>query len=343
MVLIVLSTAVALTVALGGAFWWRRHVVTGAVTAFIMSIVDTIGYRGPGDNVTAGWLLVETAAQLCVLVQVTRRARNPVAPAALGVVAVGVSPLRIGIWLTPPAPVGEVAAICAVWTLFAAAAVGVGAYLRSLDRRRVQSVDNARREQRLRLAQDLHDWLAHEMTGIVLTAQAGQIDTTDQTATLREIEQAGIRGLDAMDRALGLLRSASDQPSSERTPSLAEVRAVVDRFAATSTAQVTCEMDDQPEPTPEIAATIHRVVVESLTNVRRHAPAASAVQVTVTRTAASVVVEVTDDGGGRLAGRRRNRGTGLAALTEWVRTLGGTLTAGPTQPAGWTVSAAVPS
>jgi signal transduction histidine kinase len=288
---------------------------------------------------------VETIGQLCVLVQVVRRppVRTAIAMATFGVAAVGGSPLRIGLWLTPPAPPGEVVAICAVWTLVAAAAVGVGVYLRSLDRERNRSVAAARREQRLRLARDLHDWLAHEMTGIVLAAQAGQLDGTNPAHTLSQIEEAGTRGLAAMDRALRLLRSATDGPTADHTMTLAEVGAVVERFAASSRARIACEIADLGSPRPEIVTTVHRVVVESLTNVRRHAPTASTVLVRVARAGTDVAVEITDDGTTRPPKRRRDGGTGLAGLTEWVTALDGSLTAGPTHPSGWTVRAVVPT
>jgi signal transduction histidine kinase len=340
---LVLATTVAAAVALGNAFWWPRHVVTGAVVAFGLSAVVTATHRGPGDNGVAGWLLVETVGQLCVLVQVSRRppVRPAVATAALGVAALGSAPLRIGLWLAPPSPAWEVVAVCAVWTLLAAAAAGVGVYLRSLDRERERSVAAARREQRLRLARDLHDWLAHEMTGIVLAAQAGQLDGTDPVRALGQIEEAGVRGLAAMDRALRLLRTATSGPAADHTVTMAEVAEVVERFAATSGAEVTCEIEDLDTRRPEIVATVQRVVVESLTNVRRHAWAPSKVLVAVSRIDDGVVVEVRDDGGER---RRRTRrgGTGLAGLAEWVSALDGTLTAGPARPRGWSVRATVP-
>jgi signal transduction histidine kinase len=302
---------------------------------FAVSIVVTALYWVPDEDATAPWLLVETAVLLFMLAHVTRR-KAVLAP--LGVVALGVLPLRIGLWLDPPAPAIETIAVCAVWSLFAAVAVGVGAYLRSLDRTRMRAVETARREQRLDLARDLHDWLSHEMTGIVLAAQAGQLAGTDATRTFREIEEAGTRGLDAMDRALRLLRTAGDRPAAVST--LDEVRAVVDRFALAGKASVTCDID-LAEPRPEITATVHRVVVESLTNIRRHARGTTEVRVLVTREDREILVEVTNNG--RRAPAARRSGTGLAGLTEWVSALDGTLTAGPVRPAGWQVRAVVPA
>jgi signal transduction histidine kinase len=329
---IVVSALVPLVVV---ACWrWPRL----AAVAFGLSIVVTATYRGPGDNTVAAWMVLEIAGHLCLLARVTRRAAVLV---PFGVVAVGTAPLRVGLYLSPPAPASELVGVCAVMTLFAAVAVGLGTYLRSLDRARAQAVVTARREQRLDIARDLHDWLAHEMTGIVLAAQAGQLDGADAARTFRQIEEAGVRGLEAMDRALRLLRTATDRPVAVST--LAEVRAVVERFAESSTAAVTCDIDpDLAEPSKQVTATVHRVVVEALTNVRRHAKGATEVAVLVTRDGDDVVVEVTNDAARRVPGGRLG-GSGLAGLAEWVSALDGTLTAGPTASTGWRVRAVMPA
>ena len=89
---------------------------------------------------------------------------------------------------------------------------------------------------------------------------------------------------------------------------------------------------------------MYRVVVEALTNVRRHAVGARHVRVVVARTAHDGVrAEITDDG--RVDGRGAagsGRGQGLAGLGARVEALGGTLSAGPHGPAGWRVAAELP-
>jgi signal transduction histidine kinase len=116
-----------------------------------------------------------------------------------------------------------------------------------------------------------------------------------------------------------------------------------------------------PTLPPEVSATVYRIVVEALTNVRRHARDATHVRVTVAREPGDGVrVEIADDGtaqrptrrrGGpsdpsRLAGTRRGAsgqgGLGLAGLTNRVGALGGTLSTGPTEPTGWQVRAVLP-
>jgi signal transduction histidine kinase len=137
----------------------------------------------------------------------------------------------------------------------------------------------------------------------------------------------------------------------ERRATHAEVADVVRRFTASSSAKVDVALDaDLDELPPEVVATVHRVVVESLTNVRRHAPTATLVRIAVTRIAAAVTVTVFNTGG-RATRRRRPpgspRGTGLASLNESVEALGGTLLAGPDAGPnagfGWTVRVEVPA
>jgi signal transduction histidine kinase len=91
---------------------------------------------------------------------------------------------------------------------------------------------------------------------------------------------------------------------------------------------------------------VYRIVVEALTNVRRHAASAAHVRVAVARTPGDrVTVEIADDGrpAGRVdAGSRGGSGHGLAALAARVDALGGTLSTGPAGSAGWRVTAVLP-
>lgn len=316
--------AVSLLVAVVAAATWSRRpavVATAASAAAAVSLVDTAAFRGTG-SVAA--VLLEVAALMVVLARVVRRL--PTRPAAglggLVAAAITLTPLRVAQGLEPPAPARETVLVCAFFAALAALAVALGGYLRSLDRARERSLAAARREQRVQLAGDLHDWFAHEVTGIVLEAQAGQLDAEPRTAeVLGRIEQAGQRALDSVDRALALLR---DGPASPRT--LDDVRDTVRRFG-------TVDLELPAALGPGTADTVHRVVLESLTNIRRHAGPVRRVAVRVAREEDLVTVTITDDGAGRRT-RKRPGGSGLAALTERVTALGGTLTAGPPGPPG---------
>jgi signal transduction histidine kinase len=334
-VLPVVSTVVA---ALAGVPWSRRLTVPAGTAAAVVSLLVTVLQRGT-DAAVPYWLLGETAALMVVQARVVRR--RAVLAAAVVVLAVVTAPLRIALWLDPPVPVWEGAVVCSVWLLLVTVAIAVGAQLRGLDQARVRAVAEARREQRVQLARDLHDWLAHEMTGIVLEAQAGRLRPDDMADALDRIESAGQRGLAAMDRSLRLLRDAGEPVTGERLPGLAEITEVAQRFTATGTATAEVRIDPLADPAPAVAATAHRVVLESLTNVRRHATGVRTVAVEVHRTGDDLRVAVTDDGTGRCA-RSARGGTGLAGLAERVEALGGTFDAGPADPAGWQVSAVLP-
>jgi len=115
-----------------------------------------------------------------------------------------------------------------------------------------------------------------------------------------------------------------------------------ERFAAAGPAQVHVALDREAARavSAQVAATGYRIVVEALTNVRRHAPDATDVHVVVRAQGRDLAVSVTDYGSGEAAAQRRSGG--LAGLEERVAALGGTLEAGPAEPAGWQVRAVLP-
>jgi signal transduction histidine kinase len=226
-------------------------------------------------------------------------------------------------------------------------ALAIGAWMRLLDIRRHLALDHARRDERLELARELHDVVAHHVAGIVVQAQAARIaaakrpETLD--ATLAGIESAGNDALGAMRRVVGLLREdgGADRAGPERLTDL------VGRFARHGPAVRLCLAGgDQPPWPPEVASTVYRIVQEALTNVILHAANAATVGVTVGEGPSGVFVEVTDDAPGRAAlGRRWDApggGHGLTGMRERAEAIGGTLRAGPGLEGGWTVAATLP-
>jgi signal transduction histidine kinase len=338
-------TAASLLLAIVAATLWTRRrsaMVATASAAAAMSLVDIVVGGTPGGALPY-WVLAVMLVMLVVVARTVRvlPVRAAVAVGGLLVLTVALLPLRVARGLDPPAPVREILAVCASFAFLAGSAVLAGAYLRQLDRARIRLVEAARREQRLRLARDLHDWFAHEVTGIVLEAQAGQLDAGDDRtgATFARIEQAGQRALESVDRALALMRDEAG-----RAPGLDEVGEVVRRFAASSRMEVDFRLDCSGPVRPEIAEVAQHLVFESLTNIRRHAGSAGRVVVRIRRADQAVVVSVTDDGDGRRRSRMPGRrgGTGLATLAARVAEAGGVLRTGPARPHGWTVHATLP-
>lgn len=309
--------------------------------------------------------LAEPVVLLVLTVLVVRRPPARVAVGALTALAVPLWLLRFG----PPTWSTSTVGGYAAWGMLSAVAVVVGLYLRTLDEGRVRAVAAARRAQRLELADDLHDFVVHDINEMLLQAQAGQVLVEQRAAevedVLRRIEHTALRALTTVDRTVHLLRHAdalapagtvtSDEDGAPRLPkpTVDDVPGLVDRFAATGPITVDLDLDPHvaattgvpPSLPPAVATTVYRIVVEALTNVRRHAVDAEHVRVAVACTTDECVrVEIADDG--RL-GRRAHAGPGrgghgLAGLAARVDALGGTLSTGPAEPAGWRVTAVLP-
>ncbi|MEU0933133.1 histidine kinase [Embleya sp. NPDC005971] len=359
-ILAALPAALAVGVALPR---WPIGRVTLAGAAWMVvatSLLLDLCYPGP-HQLAGFWLPFEFVGLWLTVERVVRRLPARTAArlgSALGL-AVAVLPLRFTL-RAPEATWEASVAMCAVALLPAAATAGVGLYLRSLDDRRTRAVALARRLQRLEVARDLHDFVAHEVTGIVLEAQAGQLDEptgpdTEHThALLARIEQAGLRALDSMDRTVRTLRESAGEGDATQLPEpptrvygIADLPLLVERF--TGSGRVRAELDLAPDlaavPPGPLDEAAYFVVLEALTNVRRHAPDTAGVTVAVgPARGPGVEISVTDLGGGaRPASTERDGGgTGLAALRTRLEALGGTLSAGPHQ-GGWRVVGLLPN
>jgi signal transduction histidine kinase len=225
-------------------------------------------------------------------------------------------------------------------------ALATGVWLRFGDARHSLAIDAARRGERLELARELHDVVAHHVAGIVIQAQAARVaprrpETLDDT--LAGIESAGNDALGAMRRVVSLLRDPGDAAGAASAQRLTDL---VGRFAGHGLAvQLHLPDGDEAPWPPEVATTVYRVVQEALTNVGLHAPGAATVTVTVTVGHSGVTVEVTDDAPAARAAapwRGVGGGYGLVGMRERVEALGGTFRAGPGPGGGWAVAATLP-
>ncbi|MGH3190256.1 MAG: sensor histidine kinase [Streptosporangiaceae bacterium] len=235
-----------------------------------------------------------------------------------------------------------------LWALAGAtawsAALAVGLYLRYLDFLHRQALETARREERLDLARELHDVVAHHVTGMVVQAQAARFAGQDHAGTLLSaldsIETAGAGTLAAIRQLVGLLRDPDDTASG---PPPEPISQLVQRFAEHGPPvdlRLPAGASASGWP-PEVASTMYRIVQEALTNIARHAPGARSVVVTVTHDPQQLMVEVTDDAPASRH-HRPGGGYGLVGMRERVEALGGKLRAGPLPGAGWAVQAWLP-
>ncbi|MFB4196571.1 sensor histidine kinase [Streptomyces carpaticus] len=304
----------------------------------VLSLAATAGYPGPAGNAAGPWWLAESAALLALLVPAARYGRLRAVPAVL---ALAVLPLRVGPRLEPPSPPDEMAVVCLLALLAAGTAVAAGRYLRTLDARRARAVRDARRAQRIALARDLHDFVAHEVSGMLVQAQAARFvaaaEPAQAIAALERIETAGRRAMQTLDETVRMLDEDGARPGDRSA--LAELTDTVRRFPG-----AVLESDPAVAEVPESA---HRLVAEALTNVRRHAPGAPAVTVAVRRTADGLLVRVsntapagtTNPAATTATAAFPGGGTGLAVLRRRLAAEGATLTAGPLDGGGWHTTA----
>ncbi|MEV6209311.1 ATP-binding protein [Kitasatospora sp. NPDC051914] len=356
------TAAVAVPVAVVCGLLLRRRfggaaVVTGAAASVSLAVtVDAwvVGQWAEADRLPTLLGLADLVVLPVLVAVVVRTDRSRCGPAAAVAASAAVTlwPSRFQGAVGP----GDTLALIGFGAVLLVPAVLAGGYLRALDERRRKSVTAARRTQRLELAHDLHDFVAHDVSGMVALAQAGTVlasaDPARAAMLFERIESAGQLALTSLDRTVRLLRADREDGSedgeddgAERRPQpgLDDLPALVERFAGAGSAEVRL---DVPVPTVDVsretAATAYRIVVEALTNVRRHSPGARTVDVQVRRVGGQLDVTVTDDGTGAPTTGVRRGGNGLAGLTARVEALGGSLTAGRQAGTGWQLVATIP-
>jgi signal transduction histidine kinase len=327
----------------GLALLWRRNGVRAAGAALVIfgtAGVSALLWHLPAPTFTSGAL----AGMLVLGASMTRRspARQSVLVALAGAIIIAATELvRAAGGVDAKALFGLGGIV--LW----AGALSVGIWWRYLDRRRLRLLEAVRRDERLQLARELHDVVAHHVTGIVVQAQAarfvGEDDPPELLPALASIETAATSALASMRRLVELLRAPDDLSASAGAPE--SLDDLVARFGAHGPAIELRTSVDLTDPTwpPELSTTVYRIVQEALTNVARHAPEAHMVTVSITRDSEWVITEVTDDAPSVFAPRSRvGGGYGLLGMRERVETLGGTLRAGPRPQAGWSVRVGLP-
>ncbi|MCA2212074.1 sensor histidine kinase [Jidongwangia harbinensis] len=287
----------------------------------------------------------EALGLLGVLFVVCRRGHPhwAVGSAVATVAAVGLLPMRGG--FTYQYIIGGL-----VLALAAAVSIGGGVYLRTVESGRQRAVNLVRAEQRAEFARDLHDFIAHHVTGIVVQAQGARYiaeeDPKRVLLALEQIENAGAETMASMRRMVGVLRDPQARPDAPLAPiaGVLEMTTLVDQFSAAGGPLARLHIDGDVHGLPvEVSTSAYRVAMEALTNIRQHAPDARVADVWVRRTPEWLLVRVANDGAPpRTATPRDRPGYGLVGLTERVRAVGGRITAGPGIEGGWVVDAALP-
>jgi signal transduction histidine kinase len=213
--------------------------------------------------------------------------------------------------------------------------------------------EQARAEERARLAGEMHDVVTHRVSLMVLQAGALRMTAADETTrqAAEELRAAGCQALDELRDLVGILRTGDEEDPTPSTPGLA---ALIAESTGVGTPAELVEDGDPALASPVVGRTAYRIVREALTNVRKHAPGApvtvavsyaeSGVRLTV-RNAAPPAPGRGAVPGGRAAADLAGTGSGLgiAGLRQRVELVHGTLRATGTPDGGFCVEAALPA
>lgn len=349
--------AYALVVIAGLALIWRRKrpVAVLGVTIALVTAYAAAGYV-PGAALVTVYVALYTVASA-----------EPRTTAFAGGVAAAVV---IFIATALGGPFGWLGGTNSVMVVCVVASVAIGTAVNArrqvfvamrerMERAELDREEEARRRvdaERIRIARELHDVVAHTMS--MINIQAGVAahvlddDPGQAGEALAAIKQASREGLRELRAILNVLRQADSGDGTAPAPRLGQLPALV---AATSQAGVATTLTVRgtaPGNLPEgLELAAYRIVQESLTNVLRHATPGATASVTVQFEPGLLLVEVDDDGqrvlvgpgaptvASHATGTSGGAGAGVAGMRERAAAFGGTLEAGPREGAGWRVRA----
>ena len=332
----------------------RRSPLAALVVSSLGILVHILIGWPEGSLPLAVLFLTYTVGAWCTL----RKALAGLAVVSTTVVVLGLS----------DAPGLDAVGVLTVFAQFAAVwAIGIAlrsrrmateALVREADERAEAERQSAARvlaEERLRIAQELHDVVAHSMSVIAVQAGVGAHvldERPEQAKAVLDAISATSRGtLAEMRRLLGVLRDSEGARSHAPAPGLTDLPRLVNDVRAAGV-PVTLQVEGQADGVHAgIELSAYRVVQEALTNVLKHAGKPTRVDVTVRHLPGSLAVEVTDDGRG-LAARSSTGGVagavaegpghGLVGMRERVELWGGELSVGPAPGGGYRVKALLP-
>jgi signal transduction histidine kinase len=321
------------------ALVWRWRSPVG-----VLAVVTTsnVLYFGLGYPYGPAWLSLVVA----IWTAVTAGARRAAWVTALAGLAIYFILSALVGRVEPATPAGAAAHLSTLLLVLVVAEVAVAGRQRRLDAERSRAEEARRRagEERMRIARELHDVLAHNIS--LINVQAGvALHLMDEQpgqsrSALQAIKQASNDALGELRSVLDVLRQGDEAPPRAPASGLAQLDGLVAGAGATGL-DVRTRVEGTPRPLPagtDLAA--YRIVQESLTNVTRHAGPARA-SILIAYGEKDLTVQVDDDGRGPSATNGPG-GSGIRGMRERVAALGGELATGPRPGGGFRVLARLP-
>ena len=347
----------ALFVAITVPLAWRRRAPTLVLCVVVGGVMVGASFGEPSDQAPLEGFLAALVAFYSVGAYCERR--RALLAGAIGGSAIILADLAGGLLGNGgSADVGGWIALAIAWLVGRVLsrgrieARGLRERARRLEREREEQARLAVAEERMRIARELHDAIAHSVSVMVVQAAAAQqvLPHSPERATdaLVAIQDIGRQAVVELRRMLGILRAQGESPSLAPEPGVA---ALEDLVAQVREVGLPVELTVEGEAKPlssGVDRSAYRIVQEALTNTLKHAGPATA-EVTLTYGDRALEIDVLDDGlgasdghGGFGAPDRRGGGFGLAGMRERATLYGGALESGPRPGRGYALHASLP-
>src|SRR5205807_595355 len=309
--------------------WWRRRFPVLVLVIIVLADITRWTLHLSVDP--SGPAVV--FAVYAVSVYGSPRARLAVAGVAIALVVFAVALLLLGSFPTSRDVIPDGALSLVAWV--------IGDYVRSrrqffrdLMVRHRQAREQAAEEERLRIARELHDVVAHNVSVMAIQAGAARMAGNNGSEALESIEQGARETLAELNKLLGVLRKSPGAPEMTPQPTLNEIDTLL-QPARDAGVDVTLKVTgERRRVSAAVDLSAYRIVQEAITNVLKHANA-SRVEVLVAYTTDAVNVTVSDNGSG--PSTDGSNGHGLIGMRERVAVFGGNMETGSSPLGGFTI------
>lgn len=332
-----------LAVAASALLWRRRQPIGAAVIVMVVMIVWSLAGYGDGSDV----------ALVVVVYAVGRYATDH-----LWSLMVVIAAIVVGIVETlvdPNQRIDIAPAVILPWLAWYLGRLvrNRGEYLELLRERaeRLEAEQQAKAlqavaDERSRIARELHDVVAHQVS--MMTVQAGaaktiaRVDLDGAVEAMGEVERAGRDALGELRHLLGVLQPTAEGSELGPQPGLADIAELVDELRSTG-AEVASTITSVPAELPAaVELSVYRIVQESFTNIIKHAGPHPTASLTVGADGDELVIEITNTVAAARTPGLPSSGYGISGMRERAALLGGSLAAGPRPPDQFRVRACIP-
>jgi signal transduction histidine kinase len=314
--------------------WRRSHPLAVFLVVVLVEVARTL--INP-DGEPSGLAL--PFAAFAVSVYGGSRVRLAVAASAIAVILMAVTFLVLGDFQTSRRLIPAGALTLVAWV--------IGDYQRSrrqffveLVSRHQQARAQATDDERLRIARELHDVVAHNVSVMAIQAGAARVSGAPSAEALQSIEVTARDTLSELNHLLGVLRKDSDAPRRPQ-PGLDHAEALL-KPARDAGLEASLKVTGEPRPLPAaLDLSAYRIVQEGITNALKHSNA-TRLEVLIDHQPDAIVLTITDNGRGATEKLGDSTGHGLIGMRERVELFGGRLGTGSSSLGGFTVRATLP-